>query len=166
MLKYCPWLLQQLATRKKSQTLRVLLILSHLRPSSFSFLSSPFHLLNNTDMKRTSWNIMKRRNIFWEPIRRSESGFDFKGIVSSCWFLYFDVICHQTHFIDGLVVLFLWKGCSCIEAFCNGVISKCLKWTLAFHKWKNMDICVISIFRILDGVAFHKKQHFLILCYT
>ena len=97
--------------------------------------------------------------VFWEPIRRSESGFDVKGIVSSCWFLYFDVICHQTHFIDGLVVLFLWKGCSCIEAFCNGVISKCLKWTLAFHKWKNMDICVISIFRILDGVAFHKKNN-------
>ena len=115
-------------------------------------------------------NIMKYHettcNIFWEPIRRSESGFDFKGIVSSCWFLYFDVICHQTHFIDGLVVLFLWKRFSRIEAFRNGVISKCLKWTLAFHKWKNMDICVISIFRILDGVAFHKKQHFLILCYT
>ena len=127
MLKYYPWLLQQLATKNRPQTLVVLLILSHLRPSSF--LSS-FHLLNNTDMKRTSWNTMKRHVIFfWEPIRRSESGFDFKGIVSSCWFLYFDVICHQTHFIDGLVVLFLWKRFSRIEAFRNGVISKCLKWT-------------------------------------
>ena len=115
--------------------------------SAFCF---PFFSFPPPEQHWHETNIMKYHettcNIFWEPIRRSESGFDFKGIVSSCWFLYFDVICHQTHFIDGLVVLFLWKRFSRIEAFRNCVISKCFKWTLAFHKWKKHEhFCFFNI---------------------
>ena len=118
--------------------------------SSAFFFFFPFFSFPPPEQHWHETNIMKYHettcNIFWEPIRRSESGFDFKGIVSSCWFLYFDVICHQTHFIDGLVVLFLWKGLSRIEAFCNGVISKCLKWTLAFHKWNKWTFLLFQYF--------------------
>ena len=89
MLKYYPWLLQQLATKKK--TSNPCGPVDSVTSSAFFF---PFFSFPPPEQHWHETNIMKYHEttckIFWEPIRRSESGFDFMGIVSSCWFLYFD----------------------------------------------------------------------------